>query len=96
MTDETKTAVHTEYVVLQRYERPKQEGNASSGITAVGIPDPGQAWLAEVKTVTALNAQAAIKAAAGADGEGTFIAVPARSWKPLTRKIEKVAKDVWS
>lgn len=53
----------------------------------------GPIW-EEVGTASGMNAQQAIKQVA--EGEGTFIAVPARSWKPLTRKVETVTKDVWS
>ena len=72
----------TEYVVLE------QRGPGA------GDMDLEQLTWMEVRTVTAPNAQAAVKQAT--DGEGTFVAVPARSWKPLTRKVETVQRDVWS
>lgn len=51
----------------------------------------------EVEEVEAATDQQAIKnATTGASREGTFVAVPARSWRPRTPKIEKVEKDVWS
>ena len=30
------------------------------------------------------------------EAEGTYVAVPLRSWKPTTRKIETTWQDVWS
>lgn len=75
-----KAAQVTDYVVLHRV----------SDLTESNREIWGKAGHAK-----AVNAQAAIKSVAGKD-EGTFIAVPARSWKPLTRKIEKVERDLWS
>jgi hypothetical protein len=43
--------------------------------------------------------QAAIKAATNgkpaAERTGTFVAVPARSWKPMSRRVESVEKESW-
>jgi hypothetical protein len=73
----------TEYVVLRRVP----------GTTAEQGDPPAYQWV-EAGRATGVNAQAAIKSIA--QNEGTFIAVPTRSWKPLTRKIEKVERDLWS
>jgi len=82
-TEATKQA--TEYVVMRRMGEPGEgAGDRLRQWEEVG-PGP----------VKAANAQAAVKAAAG-KLEGTFIAVPARSCKHLTRKIEKVEKELWS
>jgi hypothetical protein len=78
---QAKVQQATEYVVLKR-----DRANPA-------VASDHDRW-EEVGRSTAVNAQAAIKAVT--TGEGTFIAVPARSWKPLTRKIQKVEKDLWS
>ena len=84
-TDGDKPKQPTEYVVLRKTEA-KQANDLPMDNT----------WqvMNQGKTYSAATAQAAIKEAT--DGEGTFIAVPARSWKPMTRKIEKVERDLWS
>jgi hypothetical protein len=95
MTDEPRKPQSTEYIVLQRRQRATSPTNtATSGNAPVDTPLPGAVWYAEIGHATAANAQAAIKQVV--DGEGTFVAIPARSWKPLTRKIEAVEKDLWS
>ena len=38
----------------------------------------------------------AIKAVVPAEEEGTFVAVPARSFRPRTRKVETKTVDRWS
>lgn len=59
----------------------------------------GGLW-AEVGVAAASSSRAAILAVAttapGEDLVGTFVAVPARSWRPLTRKVETVTKASWS
>ena len=51
----------------------------------------------QIHSVEGVSAQDAIRSAvkAGAEGE-TFVAVPVRSWKPMTRKVEQVTKEIWS
>jgi hypothetical protein len=83
MTDnDTKTAKPTEYVILAIDGADTTAGAASQN-----------RWM-EIGTAVAVNAQAAIKSVA--EGAGTFVAVPARSWKPMTRRVEQVTKDVWT
>jgi hypothetical protein len=95
MSDEPRKPQTTKYIVLQRRQRATSPANtATSSSAPADTPLPGAVWYAEVGHATAVNAQAAIKEVA--DGEGTFIAIPARSWRPLTRKIEAVKKDLWS
>jgi hypothetical protein len=49
---------------------------------------PGdKAWMLVAKPVQAANAQAAIRERASTSG-GTYVAIPARSWKPVTVKTE--------
>lgn len=74
----------TEYVILQQ-QFSKTEIASGAG--------SDKHWT-EVGRGHGVNAQTAIKSVA--KDEGTFIAVPARSWKPLTRKVEKVERDVWT
>jgi acyl-CoA thioesterase FadM len=55
-------------------------------------------WI-EIGRATASTSQAAIKAATNgkpaAERTGTFVAVPARSWKPMSRRVESVEKESW-
>jgi len=57
-------------------------------------------WLIVVDKVPARSDVEAIKAAtAELDAEGrtgTFVAVPARSFRPRTRSVETVEKDRWT
>jgi hypothetical protein len=68
----------TEYVVLKKTQT---------------TADEPKRW-GEVKTVTARSAVEAIRAAIPAQSgqEGTFIAVPARSFKPVTVKVEQTTR----
>lgn len=54
-------------------------------------PLPG--WV-EVSVIDARDDKHAIQQAT--DEPGTYVAVPTRSWKPRTRAVETVVKDVWS
>jgi hypothetical protein len=77
----------TKYVVLQFIV--VGEGD-SEGWQRVG--DNGE-------TFDGATPQAAIKAATNgkpaAERTGTFVAVPARSWKPISRRVESVEKESW-
>lgn len=82
-TTTTMTGKPTEYVVLRRDDY----GDGSTGgeklaWTLVGYIDG---------FVPAANADAAIRKAAN-DEEGTYVAVPARSWQPRTVKVETQRK----
>jgi hypothetical protein len=62
-------------------------------------PDEGNAFnWTQLGSYTAVTADDAKKQAAKANEEGfkTFVAVPARSWKPSTRTVEQVTKERWS
>jgi hypothetical protein len=52
-----------------------------------------------IGTADGATPQAAIKAATNgkpaAERTGTFVAVPARSWKPMSRRVENVEKESW-
>jgi hypothetical protein len=72
----------TEYIVLKHQAEPHESGG-----------DGLHHWIV-VGRASGMNAQTAIKKAA--TGEGTFVAIPARSWQPKTRKVEKVERDLWS
>lgn len=69
----------TEYVVLAKIEADTES-------------DSGSGWyILGTGTVTARSANAAIRERLGvAEGNpaGVFVAVPARSWKPVTVKVE--------
>lgn len=61
--------------------------------------DSDGAWR-EITTVDGRDDRHAIQAATSdlpsAEKTGTFVAVPARSFKPRTRTVQAVEKDVWS
>lgn len=74
----------TEYVVLQ-----KRTSNTSTTTN----PPADYGW-AECGTINASGAEAAVRAhveKAKSEG-GTFVAIPVRSFSPVTVKIEKVSK----
>jgi hypothetical protein len=51
----------------------------------------------EIERVDATSADAAIRAVAAAtDGSGTFVAVPARSWRPKNVTLETKTRTVLS
>lgn len=52
-------------------------------------PDFPVVWV-EIKTVPGRSQEEAIKAAADTNSPGTYTAVPARSWSPLTVKPKTV------
>lgn len=76
----------TEYLVLQSV--PAHPA-LSSDEDEVGFSvSDGPGWRS-IKKVEARSADAAIRAVLnGYTGEGMFVAVPARSWKPVTVKVE--------
>lgn len=45
-----------------------------------------------IDKVRASSANAAIRAVAEKKGDGQYVAVPARSWKPVTVKVEQTTK----
>lgn len=80
MADKKKAeTTPTEYLVLKALEPKGPAGAINDGV-------PANAW-ARVNTVTASSATVAIRAVvsklAESDQTGTFVAVPARSWKPI-------------
>lgn len=58
----------------------------------------GGAWKSLGQVVEATNDLQAIKAATTGsnDKTGTFVAVPARSWRPRTRTVETKEIDRWA
>lgn len=85
MAESKKT---TSYVVLRKLisaEDAHIEGDVVGDWNAVGQAD-GANDLAAIKAVTA---------DLGDDGYGTFVAVPARSFKPHTRGRKVVERDTW-
>jgi len=59
----------------------------------------GSGWVMVTNdgSVSATGPRQAIKQATAKadDRSGTFVAVPARSWKPERRRIDKVEREVW-
>jgi hypothetical protein len=74
----------TDYIVLQ--------GHAATG-TAADL-DSVESWTA-VETTEASSAKQAIRAVEP-HREGVFVAVPARSWKPLLRKVQRREIDLFT
>lgn len=78
-TTRTAKLVPTSYIVLRQTTHARTE------------PDgPTVAWRIENSNVPATSAEAAIRLACKTNStpEGTYVAVPARSWKPVTVKAE--------
>lgn len=74
-------------------EQSKGQATEYVVLKLVEAEDDQASW-DEVDTVVASNPKAAIKAAT--PGGGTFVAVPARSFKPTTRGQDTITRDVWS
>ena len=74
-----------EYVVLRQFQ----------GTEAPGMATPQRAGWEEAGRQNASSAKAAISKFAGEKG-GTFVAIPARSWSPMTVDIEQKATLKWS
>lgn len=89
-TSQPAAARGTSYVVLRRVH----EGEGARA-------GDGDRW-ETIGSTTAANDRAAVKAVVDARAEkgeskdGTFVAVPARSFQPRTRAIKTVEKDEWS
>jgi hypothetical protein len=85
----------TEYVILREPTGARHEvaEDGSSQRTEIEV-----GWI-EVARAEGVTPQAAIKAATNgkpaAERTGTFVAVPARSWKPMSRRVESVEKESW-
>ncbi len=58
--------------------------------TILKLNDEDQTWGFEAVNIKASSSRRAL--AAAEVGAGTFVAVPDRSWKPLTVKTEQVTK----
>lgn len=53
-------------------------------------------WV-ECSTATGVNDKAAIKTAEAKPTDATtFVAIPMRSWRPRTRKVEQVTRETWA
>lgn len=50
----------------------------------------------EVGTVKGANATQAISKAAGDEPDGTYVAVPARSWRPVKPTVKVERRVAWS
>ena len=76
MNEKTKDRAKTSYAVLR-----------ATGVNSSDGPgDRVRAW-ETIAEVEAANAQDAIRQAAKG-AEGVYVAVPARSWQPVTVKVE--------
>ncbi len=79
MAAEKKTAAPTEYLVLKALEAKGPAGAINDGV-------PPNSWT-RVQTIKASSATSAIRAVVSKLDEksqsGMFVAVPARSWKPV-------------
>lgn len=89
MAKDAKPRKTTEYVVLVNFEDQ----------WSVMLADEG------AKTFVATSAADAVKQAAALEDKrhpqheapsSMFSAVPARSWKPMQRTVERVTKETWS
>jgi hypothetical protein len=83
-----KTATKTAYKVLKFPAKPAPiQTSGGATMATSGVPTP--AGLQDVGTVEAQTANAAIRSVIDKHGAGQYVAVPARSWKPVTVTIEK-------
>jgi len=73
----------TMYVIL------RQEGSSGSSELVWTRDGPNQP---AASTAAAIRAAAALRAECDVDPEGTYIAVPLRSWKPLTVTVETTTR----
>lgn len=92
MTDE---ATLTEYVVLERVKSSiaaKTENDDTPDLDAYAFN--GHLWVFR-GGLKARSAEEALRRYSGI-GEGTYVAVPARSWKPVTVTVETQTKVVLS
>jgi hypothetical protein len=76
----SKPAQPAEYMVLRRAE---------------DLDNGPEAWLA-LGTAKGVNANQAIGKLAGDEPDGTFVAVPARSWRPVSPTVKVERKVSWS
>lgn len=83
----------TAYIVLRRSVERSGKVEGSDSADSTGRTDSGWAWRIENSNVPATNAEAAIRLACKQDSNpaGTYVAIPARSWKPLTVTAEHAA-----
>jgi hypothetical protein len=65
----------------------KTEKTGYQVLKLVDISPGDKAWMLIDKPIKAANAQAAIRERASTSG-GTYVAIPARSWRPVTVKTE--------
>lgn len=63
----------------------ENEQKRSTYVVLVGAPESG--WV-ETNRVDAASAEAAIRRTADLQGEGKYVAIPARSWKPISVSVE--------
>jgi len=67
----------TAYVVLQQRKSEPNSSSASAG-----------GWFIVGPPVESVSAEAAIRKAVDGDKGGTYVAVPVRSWAPVTVTVE--------
>ncbi len=82
----TPKSAATDYMVLAERNNGERPTSGSSASTLVY----GKIWQ-PLKTVKARSATEAVKLAAG-ETAGTYMAVPARSWKPVTVTVEQTTR----
>ena len=72
----------TTYIVLRRRDTKKGSDDSTDGAVV---------WQIENSNVPATNAEAAIRLACKQDDApaGTYVAVPSRSWRPVTVRSEQ-------
>ncbi len=81
---------------VQKSSVPAEEPKAEKQDTAYLVlsKDDDKDWWILVGTYSATSSKAAVAAAVKAKGAtaGTFVAVPKRSWQPLTLSVETATK----
>lgn len=84
------TASATHYVILQRIETGKKPTPGHDN-EEVDVASFNQALWKHCGGVAARSAEAALRAYSGLDA-GTFVAIPARSWKPVKVAVQTQTK----
>ena len=91
--DSTSGTGQTAPTVPAPEPKPEQKKAATTDYLILSRAAVGGPWT-EQKTVSASSAKAAVRGwlAGSTDPDGTYVAVPARSWQPVTVKTETQTK----
>ena len=69
--------------------------DSGRGYVVLAFDGATERWQ-EIGRATGATAKDAIADVVSDEDEGTYVAVPVRSWQPVTRKVQRVVKATWS